>query len=38
VEGVREVVKGTVGSYSQNEYFEIAVDGLTPQLKTRRDR
>jgi hypothetical protein len=33
VAGVREVVEGAVGPYSENEYFEMEVDGLTPQLK-----
>jgi hypothetical protein len=33
VEGVREVVEGAVGSFSDNEYFEMQVDGLTPQLR-----
>jgi hypothetical protein len=29
---VREVVEGAVGAWSDNEYFEMHVDGLTPQL------
>ena len=29
---VREIVESVVGSYSKNEYFEMHVDGLTPQL------
>jgi hypothetical protein len=33
VEGVREVVERAVGSFSDNEYFEMKVDGLTPQLR-----
>jgi hypothetical protein len=33
VASVREVVEGVVGPYSENEYFEMEVDGLTPQLK-----
>lgn len=32
VAAVREVVEGAVGPYSNNEYSEIEVDGLTPQL------
>lgn len=32
VAAVREVVEGAVGPYSANEYFEMEVDGLTPQL------
>ena len=32
VEAVREVVEGAVGAWSENEYFEMHVDGLTPQL------
>lgn len=34
VEAVREVVEGAVGAWSDNEYFEMHVDGLTPQLQT----
>jgi hypothetical protein len=30
---VRDVVEGAVGPYSNNEYFEMEVDGLTPQLR-----
>jgi hypothetical protein len=33
VEGVREVVEGAIGPYSDNEYFEMEVHGLTPQLQ-----
>jgi hypothetical protein len=33
VEVVREVVEGAVGAWSNNEYFEMHVDGLTPQLQ-----
>jgi hypothetical protein len=33
VDRVREVVEGVVGTYSDNEYFEMEVDGLTPQLQ-----
>jgi len=29
---VREVVEGAVGSWANNEYYEMHVDGLTPQL------
>lgn len=32
VDAVREVVEGAVGAWSENEYFEMQVDGLTPQL------
>jgi len=32
VDAVREVVEGVVGPYANNEYFEMRVDGLTPQL------
>ncbi len=32
VEGVREVVEGAVGPYATNEYIEMHVDGLNPQL------
>jgi hypothetical protein len=32
VEGVREVVEGAVGPYANNEYIEMHVDGLNPQL------
>jgi hypothetical protein len=32
VDAVREVVEGVVGDWSKNEYFEMHVDGLTPQL------
>ena len=32
VAAVREVVEGVVGPYADNEYAEMTVDGLTPQL------
>jgi hypothetical protein len=32
VGAVRELVEALVGPYSKNEYFEMHVDGLTPQL------
>lgn len=32
VEAVREVVEGAVGPWANNEYHEMHVDGLTPQL------
>ena len=32
VEAVREVVEGAVGAWATNEYSEMHVDGLTPQL------
>jgi len=32
VEAVREVVEGVVGAWSDNEYFEMQVDGLAPGL------
>lgn len=32
VDAVREVVEGAVGAWSDNEYFAMHVDGLTPQL------
>jgi hypothetical protein len=32
VDAVRELVEGVVGGLSENEYFEMHVDGLTPQL------
>ena len=34
VEAVREVVEGVVGLFSDNEYSEMEVDGLTPQLQS----
>jgi hypothetical protein len=34
VDAVREVVESAVGPYANNEYFEMHVDGLTPQLGT----
>jgi hypothetical protein len=33
VETVREVVEGAVGGFADNEYYEMQVDGLTPQLQ-----
>ena len=33
VAAVREVVEGAVGPYAENEYYEMEVDGLTPQLQ-----
>lgn len=32
VDAVREVVEGAVGAWADNEYYEMHVDGLTPQL------
>lgn len=32
VEAVREVVESVVGPFSENEYAEMEVDGLIPQL------
>jgi hypothetical protein len=32
VDAVREVVEGAVGAWSNNEYYEMHVDGLTPAL------
>ena len=32
VAAVREVVEGAVGAWSDNEYAELHVDGLTPSL------
>ena len=32
VDAVREVVEGSVGPWAHNEYYEMHVDGLTPQL------
>ncbi len=34
VAAVREVVEGAVGPYADNEYSEMEVDGLTPQLRS----
>ena len=34
VASVRDVVEGVVGRYSENQYYEMEVDGLTPQLKS----
>lgn len=33
VAGVREVVEGAVGPFADNEYYEMEVDGLVPQLQ-----
>jgi hypothetical protein len=33
VAAVREVVEGAVGQWADNEYAEMDVDGLTPQLQ-----
>jgi len=35
VEAVREVVEGAVGPHAENDYYEMHVDGLTPQLATQ---
>lgn len=32
LEAVRQVVEGAVGAWSYNEYAEMSVDGLNPQL------
>jgi hypothetical protein len=32
VDAVRDLVEGVVGEFSKNEYYEMHVDGLTPQL------
>jgi hypothetical protein len=32
VAAVRDVVEGAVGPYADNEYYEMEVDGLEPQL------
>jgi hypothetical protein len=32
VDAVRDLVEGVVGPFSTNEYYEMHVDGLTPQL------
>jgi hypothetical protein len=32
VDAVRDLVESVVGPYSDNEYFPLEVDGLTPQL------
>jgi hypothetical protein len=34
VAAVRTVVEGVVGPYSNNEYLEMEVDGLKPQLRS----
>jgi hypothetical protein len=33
VTAVRDVVEGAVGLFADNEYYEIDVDGLVPQLQ-----
>jgi hypothetical protein len=33
VAGVRDVVEGAVGPFADNEYYEMEVDGLVPQLQ-----
>jgi hypothetical protein len=33
VTAVRDVVEGAVGPFADNEYYEIDVDGLVPQLQ-----
>jgi hypothetical protein len=33
VDAVREAVEGAVGGFADNEYYEMEVDGLTPQLQ-----
>ena len=33
VTAVREVVEGAVGPFADNEYYEMEVDGLVPQLR-----
>src|SRR3954469_9127985 len=32
VEAVREIVESVVGAFSDNEYFQLAVEGLEPAL------
>jgi len=32
IAAVAEIVEAVVGPYSKNEYLEVTVDGLTPQL------
>lgn len=34
VEAVRELAESVIGAFSTNEYFEVDVDGLTPQPKS----
>jgi hypothetical protein len=34
VESVRELVESVVGPFSENEYFEVSVDGLPEPTKT----
>jgi hypothetical protein len=34
VESVRDLVEGVVGPYSENEYFEMSVDGLPEPART----
>ncbi|MGX7677542.1 hypothetical protein ACSMXN_01450 [Jatrophihabitans sp. DSM 45814] len=33
VDAVREVVEGAVGPFANNEYYEMDVDGIVPQLQ-----
>lgn len=33
VDAVRELAESVIGAFSTNEYFEMHVDGLTPQLQ-----
>jgi hypothetical protein len=33
VTAVREIVESVVGPFADNEYYEMAVDGLVPQLQ-----
>ena len=34
VAAVRDVVEGAVGPFADNEYYEMEVDGLVPQLQS----
>ena len=34
VAAVREVVEGAVGPFADNEYYEMEVDGVVPQLES----
>jgi hypothetical protein len=34
LESVRDLVESVVGPYSENEYFEMSVDGLPEPAKT----
>jgi hypothetical protein len=36
VTAVRDIVEGAVGPFSDNEYYEIDVDSLVPQLTTTK--